>query len=197
MPLPNNLTTITVTGTYLDIAGNPIAGQVKFTPRAVLKNVTSNIILINSTITATLNSSGAFSQVLVATDDTDAAPLNFTYEVEEAFIGGRTYDILLPSSTPGGTIDLADVAPAVADDGSGTLYISQADYDTLEARVTAVEALATAADNLFGDLTTELDAAIATSDSHVALVNSYILAMGNIMDNKGSINSLLFPAKVN
>lgn len=197
MPLPNNLTTITVTGTYLDIAGNPIAGQVKFTPRAVLKNVTSNIILINSTITATLNSSGAFSQVLVATDDTDAAPLNFTYEVEEAFIGGRTYDILLPSSTPGGTIDLADVAPAVADDGSGSLYISQADYDTLEARVTAVEALATAADNLFGDLTTELDAAIATSDSHVALVNSYILAMGNIMDNKGSINSLLFPAKVN
>ena len=197
MPLPVNLTTITVTGTYLDIAGNPIAGQVKFTPRAVLKNVTSNIILINSTITATLNSSGAFSQVLVATDDTDAAPLNFTYEVEEAFIGGRTYDILLPSSTPGGTIDLADVAPAVADDGSGSLYISTEDYDALEARVTAVEALATAADTLFGDLTTELNAAISTSDSHVALVNSYILAMGNIMDNKGSINSLLFPAKVN
>ncbi len=197
MPLPVNLTTITVTGTYLDIAGNPIAGQVKFTPRAVLKNVTSNIILINSTITATLNSSGAFSQVLVATDDTDAAPLNFTYEVEEAFIGGRTYDILLPSSTPGGTIDLADVAPAVADDGSGSLYISTEDYDALEARVTAVEALATAADTLFGDLTTELNAAIATSDTHVALINSYILAMGNIMDNKGSINSLLFPAKVN
>ncbi len=197
MPLPVNLTTITVTGTYLDIAGNPIAGQVKFTPRAVLKNVTSNIILINSTITATLNSSGAFSQVLVATDDTDAAPSNFTYEVEEAFIGGRTYDILLPSSTPGGTIDLADVAPAVADDGSGSLYISTEDYDALEARVTAVEALATAADTLFGDLTTELNAAIATSDTHVALINSYILAMGNIMDNKGSINSLLFPAKVN
>ncbi len=71
------------------------------------------------------------------------------------------------------------------------------DYDALEARVTAVEALATAADTLFGDLTTELNAAIATSDTHVALINSYILAMGNIMDNKGSINSLLFPAKVN
>jgi hypothetical protein len=195
MALPNNLTTVTVTGTYLDIAGDPIAGQVKFTPRAVIKNVTSNVILINSTITVTLNSNGAFSQVLVATDDTDAAPVDFTYQVEEAFIGGRNFDILLPSNTVGGTIDLADVAPAVADDGTGALYVSQADYDSLEARVTAVEALATTAEDLFGDLTTELNSAIATSDSHVALVNSYLLAMENILDNKGSVNSLLFPAK--
>ena len=195
MSLPANLTTITVTGTYLDIAGNPIAGQVKFTPRAVLKNVTSNIILINSTITVTLDANGAFSQALVATDDTDAAPVDFTYQVEEAFIGGRTFDMLLPSSTIGGTVDLADVAPAVADDGSGTLYIDQPTFDALEARVTAVEALATTADALFGDLTDELNAAIATSDTHVSLINSYILAMGNILDNKGSVNSLLFPVK--
>jgi hypothetical protein len=195
MALPNNLTTITVTGTYLDIAGNPIAGQVKFTPRAVLKNVTSNIILINSTITVTLNSNGAFSQALVATDDPDAAPADFTYRVEEAFVGGRTFDMLLPANTTGGTIDLADVAPAVADDGSGALYVSQEDFDALDARVTVIEALATSADELFGDLTTELDAAIAASDSHVALVNSYILAMSNILDNKGSVNSLLFPVK--
>jgi hypothetical protein len=195
MPLPVNLTTITVTGTYLDIAGNPIAGQVKFTPRAVLKNVTSNIILINSTITVTLDANGAFSQALVATDDTDAAPLNFTYRVEEAFVGGRTFDMLLPSSTVGGTIDLADTAPAVPDDGTGTTYIDQPTFDALEARVTVVEGLATTAEALFGDLSDELDVAIATSDSHVTLVNSYILAMENILDNKGSINSLLFPAK--
>lgn len=196
MTLPVNLTTITVTGTYLDLAGNPIAGQVKFTPRAVLKNTTSNVILINSTITVTLDANGAFSQALVATDDTDAAPLNFTYQVEEAFSGGRTFDMLLPSATIGGTVDLADVAPAIADDGTGTTYITQATYDALEARVTTVEGLATTAEALFGDLSDELEAAIATSDSHVELINSYILAMGNIMDNKGSINSLLFPNKV-
>lgn len=195
MALPGNLTTITVTGTYLDIAGNPIAGQVKFTPRAVIKNVTSNIILINSTITVTLDASGAFSQALVATDDTDAAPVNFTYRVEEAFSGGRTFDILLPSATAGGTIDLADVSPALADDGSGALYVTVAAYDALEARVDAVEALATTAEALFGDLDTELQAAIAASNSHVALINSYITAVGNIIDNGAGVNPLLFPVK--
>lgn len=196
MALPNNLTTITVTGTYIDISGAPIAGQVRFTPRAVLKNVTSNIILINSSITVTLNSNGAFSQALVATDDTDAAPLNFTYQVEEAFIGGRTYDILLPSATVGGTLDLADVEGAVADDGTGSIFIDQSTFDALEARVVVVEALATSAEALFGDLSDELDAAIATSVTHVNLINTYIGALENILDNKGSINSLLFPVKV-
>jgi len=195
MALPNNLTTITVPGTYIDIAGNPIAGQVRFTPRAVLQNVTSNIILINSSITVTLNSNGAFSQALVATDDTDAAPINFTYQVEEAFIGGRTYDILLPSATVGGTLDLADVAPAVADDGSGVIYVDQPTFDALEARVVVVEALAISAEELFEDLSDELDAAIATSETHVTLMNTYISALENILDNKGSVNSLLFPAK--
>jgi hypothetical protein len=195
VPLPNNLTTITVTGTYLDIAGNPIAGQVKFTPRAVLKNVTSNVILINSTITVTLDANGAFSQALVATNDSDAAPINFTYRVEEAFVGGRTYDILVPSATVGGTLDLADVSPAVADDGTGALYVTVAQYDALEARVDAVEALATTADELFGDLTTELNTAVSQSSANVSLINSYITAIANINDNKGSINSLLFPAK--
>lgn len=196
MALPNNLTTITVTGTYLDIAGNPIAGQVKFTPRAVLQNVTSNVILINSTITVTLDANGAFSQALVATNDPDAAPADFTYEIEEAFIGGRTYDILLPTNTPNGTLDLADAAPAVEDDGQSALYITTAVYTALEARVTVVEGLATSATALFGSLTTELGVAVAVSNSSVAAVSEYILAVGNILDNQGSINSLLFPAKV-
>ncbi len=196
MALPNNLTTITVTGTYLDIAGDPIAGQVRFTPRAVLKNVTSNVILINSTITVTLDANGAFSQALVATNDTDAAPLNFTYEVEEAFIGGRTFDILLPTSTVGGTLDLADAAPAVAEDGEGSEYITVADFDALEARVVVVEGLATSATALFGSLTSNLNSAIATSTSHVTLINSYLNSIGNINDNNGSISSLLFPSRV-
>jgi hypothetical protein len=196
MTLPVNLTTITVTGTYLDIAGDPIAGQVKFTPRAVLKNVTSDVILINSTITVTLDANGEFSQALVATDDTDAAPLDFTYQVEEAFIGGRTFDMLLPSATVGGTIDLADVAPALANDAEGSEYITVATYNALEARVVAVEALATTADTLFGDLTSELNSAIAASTSHVTLINSYLTSVGNINDNKGSVASLLFPSKV-
>jgi hypothetical protein len=195
MALPGNLTTITVTGRYMDMVGNPIAGQVKFTPRAVLKNVGANVILINSTITVTLNSTGQFSQSLVATDDTDATPLGFTYRVEEAFIGGRTFDILLPSNTIGGTIDIADIVPAIENDGSGSLYASYDDYVALEARVDVVEELALDAEDFFGDLADELDAAIAGSSAHVALINSYISVVGQITDNGAGVNPLLFPAK--
>jgi hypothetical protein len=195
MALPNNLTTIEVTGRFIDMVGNPIAGQVKFTPRAVLKNVGQNVILINSTITVTLDSSGEFEQNLVATDDADATPLGFTYRVEEAFIGGRTYDILLPSNTPGGSIDLADIVPALPNDGSGTLYASFDDYVDLEARVTVVEELALDAEDFFGDLADELDAAIAGSNTHVALMASYISVVGQITDNGAGVNPLLFPAK--
>lgn len=188
MALPVNLTIVTVTGTYLDIAGNPIAGQVKFTPRAVLKNVTSNVVLINSTVTVTLDANGAFSQQLVATDDADAAPLNYTYFVEEAFVGGRSYDILLPSSPS--TIDVADVAPALADDGSGALYVDVEDYTDLEERVTDVEAISSASTAFFASLTAELNQAVAYSDSSVALVESYINTVGNIQDN-----GILYPTK--
>jgi hypothetical protein len=195
MALPNNLTTIEVTGRFIDMVGNPIAGQVKFTPRAALKNVGQNVILINSTITVTLDSSGEFAQDLVATDDADATPLGFTYRVEEAFIGGRTYDILLPSNTAGGSIDLADVVPAIEDDGSGSLYASYDDYIDLEGRVTVVEELALDAEAFFGDLADELDAAIVGSSAAVALINSYINVVGQITDNGGGVNPLLFAVK--
>jgi hypothetical protein len=195
MALPSNLTTVQVTGRYMDMVGNPIAGQVKFTPRAVLKNVGQNVILINSTITVTLNGNGEFAQTLVATDDIDATPLGFTYRVEEAFIGGRTFDILLPSNTAGGSIDIADIVPAIPDDGSGALYASYQSYLDLEARVDVVEELALDAEAFFGDLADELDAAIAGSSSHVALINNYISVVGQITDNGAGVNPLLFPAK--
>lgn len=188
MPLPNNLSLVTVTGTYIDIAGNAIAGQVKFTPRAVLKNVTSNVILINSTITVTLDANGAFSQALVATDDSDAAPINFTYRVEEAFVGGRTYDILLPAATA--TVDLADVAPALENDGGGTEYVPIADYVSLEARVDNIEALADVFDALNATLTT----AITNSNISRTLLSSLVIAMGNVQADTGP-TSLLLPIR--
>mgnify|MGYP000206006338 CR=1 FL=1 len=71
MAIPANLSLVTVTGTYIDISGVPIAGQVKFTPRAVLRNVTSNVILVNSTIVVTLEPcamcAGAISQARIKT----------------------------------------------------------------------------------------------------------------------------------
>lgn len=186
--IPANLSLVTVTGTYIDISGVPIAGQVKFTPRAVLRNVTSNVILVNSTIVVTLDANGAFSQQLVATDDNDASPVNFTYFVEEAFVGGRSFDILLPAANA--TVDLADVSPAVSNDGTGALYISAAEFNDYEARLTVVEGKAGAVETYLASLQSALATAIANSNSARNLVNSYVTSIGNIGDN-----GILYPSR--
>lgn len=188
MAIPVNLSLVTVTGTYIDISGNPIAGQVKFTPRAVLRNVTSNVILVNSTIVVTLDANGAFSQQLVATDDPDASPVDFTYFIEEAFVGGRSFDILLPAAVA--TIDLADVAPAVADDGSGALYVDGAEFAAYEADLIVVEGKAAAVETFLASLQGALTSAINNSNSAAGLINSYVTAIGNIGDN-----GILYPSR--
>jgi hypothetical protein len=193
MALPVNLSTVTVTGRYIDVLGNPISGQVKFTPRAVLTDTVADTILINSTVTATLNNLGEFSVVLVATDDTDALPVDFTYRVEEAFIGGRTYDITLPSSPS--TVDLADKLPAVISTGEGSLFVTVGQYNALDARVTTLEGaivvLQNQANTFYNSLNTTLNSAIAASSASVTIVNNLLRDLGNLEDNGASVNSLM------
>lgn len=188
MAIPANLSLVTVTGTYIDISGVPIAGQVKFTPRAVLRNVTSNVILVNSTIVVTLDANGSFSQQLVATDDGDASPIDFTYFVEEAFVGGRQFDVLLPASSP--TVDLADVSPAVANDGTGALYVSQSEFTAYEARLDVVEGKAGAVETFLASLDSALATAVANSNAATVLTNGYLTSIGNIGDN-----GILYPSR--
>lgn len=188
MAIPGNLSLVTVTGTYIDITGEPIAGQVKFTPRAVLRNTTSNVILVNSTIVVTLDANGAFSQQLVATDDPDASPVDFSYFVEEAFVGGRQFDILLPRATA--TVDLADVSPAVANDGTGALYIDSTQFNAYSNRLTVVEGQAGGVTTYLASLQSGLNTAITNSNSARDLIASYVLAIGNIADN-----GVLYPSR--
>lgn len=108
MALPLNITTITVTGQYIDFTGNPIAGQVKFYTSQMLIDAAADRIIVPSTITANLDATGAFSVIIPTTNDVDVSPLNFTYTYEEAFIGGSTYTILLPASL-GASVDISDL----------------------------------------------------------------------------------------
>jgi hypothetical protein len=193
MALPSNLSTVTVTAKYLDTLGNPIAGQVKFTPRVTLSNSAQDTILINSTVTVTLDNTGSFSAVLVATDDPDALPTEFTYRVEEAFIGGRTFDITLPS-TPS-TIDLADKLPATPAFGVGSLFVTVDQFNALEARVTVTEgditALQLQANTFYNALTATLNTAIATSSTNIDIVNNLVRDLAPLEDNGQSVTSLL------
>jgi hypothetical protein len=193
MTLPSNLSTVTVTAKYIDVLGNPIAGQVKFTPRVVLSNAAQDTILINSTVVVTLDNTGSFSTVLLATDDPDALPTGFTYQVEEAFLGGRTFDITLPAAqTP---IDLADKLPAVPSNGQGSIFVTVDQYNALEARVTTAEGaivvLQNQANTFYNSLTATLNQAIATSSLNITLIDNLIRDLSGLEDNGYSVNSLL------
>lgn len=108
MALPNNITTITVTGQYIDFTGSAIAGQVRFSNPQFLVNSAADRMIVPTTITATLDNTGAFSVTIPITNDIDLVPLDFTYTFEESFIGGSTFTISLPASL-GGTIDISDL----------------------------------------------------------------------------------------
>ena len=134
MALTADLSTITLTGTYVDIEGNAISGSVRFSPQSIIKDTDQNQIIINTPITATLDANGSFSVVLPVTDDTDVAPIPFAYEVEEIFSGGRTFFITIPGGGASSQ-DIADFAPAVSTTEAAN-YVTQSQYNILNTRHT-------------------------------------------------------------
>lgn len=158
MPLTPNLSTVTVGGQFVDVSGAPIAGQVKFTPRTILTDPVANQIIIPKTITVDLDANGSFTVVLPATDDNDVSPTNFTYRVEEAFSGGRVYDITLPASPA--TQNLADMAPAVpAGSSEATTYVLLSTFGALESRVATIESVTTVVQGAASQVATATSAA--------------------------------------
>lgn len=120
MPFPAGASTITLTGKFPVPAGGAArAGQVTFTPSSVLVDSTQKAIYSGAG-PATFDASGAFSIVLLCTDDTDVQPTGWRWWVDEQPTGGqrRTYWISLPS-TLGPTVDLSTLSPVSAPDGSG------------------------------------------------------------------------------
>ncbi len=142
MALPNNITTITLTGQYIDFTGAAIAGQVIITMPEILLNAAQNKIIIPSSKTAVLDANGAFSLVVPVSNDADLdvydnANNTFAYTFEEAFIGGSTYQITLLASL-GASVDITDLRTTQ----TVTSYIQPASqnlFPALTARVTQEE----------------------------------------------------------
>jgi hypothetical protein len=114
MAQPGNVTTVVVLGTFITPEGDPSTGTITFTPSRWLNNPGANVAVPNSSVTKTLGTAGNFSAVLPVTDDGDLNPANWYYTVSEVVDGvSQSYDILLPGSVAtGGTVYLADIAPA-------------------------------------------------------------------------------------
>jgi len=162
MALTPDLSTVTLTGTYVDLQGNPISGSVTFTPQTIIKDTDQNQIIINATVSATLNGSGSFSVVLPVSDDPDVAPVPFAYAVEEVFPGGRSFFINIPAGGAG-TQDIADLAPAVSTTEAAS-YVTQSQYNTLFSRHEAALANYNQVDDI-GATVTLADAYAATASS--------------------------------
>jgi hypothetical protein len=114
MPLPGNVSTLVVIGTFLTPEGNPSTGTITFTPSRWLTNSGANVALPNSGVTKTLGTAGNFTVTLPVTDDGDLQPANWFYTVSEVVDGvSQSYSLLLPGTAgSGGTVYLADLAPA-------------------------------------------------------------------------------------
>jgi hypothetical protein len=142
------VSTVTITGNFVDFEGTPVAGQVKFTLGLVLRNSVDDKMIVPSTVAATLDSNGSFSQVIPATNDPDVTPQGFTFTVEEAFPRGRTYTISVPFDTVG-SLDLVDLSP---DPIINTFYIGLVLRVPWDALVSLINAFSGTVDVETGDI---------------------------------------------
>jgi hypothetical protein len=139
MALGPNLTTVTLTGSYVDFEGNPIEGQIRFSIGEVLRNGTDDQMVAPSSVVVPLTN-GSFSVSLPATNDPDVVPNPFVYTVEESFPNGRSYEISIPYTTSG-SLDLADISPDPTLDETFVQAVDQTSWNTLESNITALDAL--------------------------------------------------------
>jgi len=137
MALGINLTTVIITGSYVDFEGNPIEGQIRFSITQVLRNGTDDQLVAPSSVVVPLVA-GSFSVSLPATNDPDVVPNPFLYTVEESFPRGRSYQISIPFDTVG-SLDLADISPDPVIDTTFVQLIDQTTWNNLEANIDTLD----------------------------------------------------------
>lgn len=88
MPWPNYVLTRNITGNYVTASGVPATGRVTFTPtsRVIDQN---NAVIVEDSVSATLDVNGAFSVTLPTTDNSALNPTGWVYEVSVRIRGSR------------------------------------------------------------------------------------------------------------
>jgi len=141
VPLPGNVTTVTVTGQFLTYTGAACTGTVKFRPSGDpwLKNASADATLVPGDIVCTLDADGKLvgpvgavgvddvGVLLPATDDPDLAPTGFVYDVTVSLSGQdvQEYSVSLPAAEV--AVDLADLAPVTPVTGGGVPVVTSVD----------------------------------------------------------------------
>ena len=118
MPFPASLTLITITGTFLDLDGEPRAGEVTITLPTPIYSSDDNVVIPHFvTDPVELDDNGSFSVELPATTDPEWLPNTVEYIVQAVFTADfhkLWWQFPAPYDAAGATIDVADVgAPSV------------------------------------------------------------------------------------
>lgn len=109
--MPAGIATVTLTGRYLRPDGTPLKGTVTVAAPSLVTLPGADTISAGAA-TVTLDTTGAFSVVLISTDQMDMQPTDWAYWVTEKFqdIASRSYAIRLPADVP--MVSIADIAPS-------------------------------------------------------------------------------------
>lgn len=112
MSLPGDLTTITVTGSFPNIAGQPQAGSVTFDPGQPVAD-SGGLVILTGAVTRQVWNGKMQPVALPCTDNAGLNPTGFPYLVTEKIgLNTRSYPVFLPH-TLGATVDLSQLSPAV------------------------------------------------------------------------------------
>jgi hypothetical protein len=125
MPLPGDITTIVLTGTYLAADGSALAGQVSFAPSSVLTDTAGEVILGQFPLPARLQpGTGSFSVALPCTDNAGLSPAGWMWQAVIQVPGSFGHFWFLLPSTLGDTADISSVTPATEPPPPGSVFVS-------------------------------------------------------------------------
>lgn len=111
MPLPGDLTTITVTGALLDVFGVKATGSVSFTPSVLPLTDSTGHVIIEGPTTAGLDGVSNLSVVLACTDNANLPAFTYTIAVSLNGAQAAQYPGKAIPHTLGTTVDLTALLP--------------------------------------------------------------------------------------
>lgn len=173
MALPGNVSTVLVTGRYIDVTGAPVRGSVTFDLDTPLANSGASVIITETAYTVPLDGTGSFSAALPATDDPDNAPSGWVWRLTPNFDGAPApFTFELPASLAP-SVDISLLAPALPNPDPAYSYVLTSAIGA-PSGVAPLNASATIAPVFFGDESITA----AKIDSEAATAGFALLADG-------------------
>lgn len=112
MALPTNLTTVEVTGRFIDQAGSAVRGSVTFDLDTYLLDADESVVITESSVTAVLDATGSFAVDLATTNDPDVTPNGWTWTLTPNFDGFAPLTFALPANLAP-SVDITVLSPAL------------------------------------------------------------------------------------